>query len=389
ATGDWTLHSLAAELESRGLMQRPTRKRAARPFPANKISEILHNRYYIGFVRYRGVENQGKHAPLVDIETFDAVQRVLKDHHLSGERSYRRRHYLTGSVVCGRCGSRLGFGVSTSRAGQAYEYFFCLGRHSKRTTCTQRYLPARAVEEAVERQWRDERPGMPIDDLRTNLLADFDEGVVRAKEEISRLRHRSEQLNRERFKWAEKAMDGVIPDDIARSKQAQLAAELTKVDVEIAQLGRITDMRREALEAGLRLVADCGEAYAIGGDVLRRAYNQACFTALKIDEIEERPVLTGEITEAPDRLIKVTDADRTSAFQALQTAHLAAPPTAGTGPRQRKTPCSREGYRVFSHVGGSNLSLLVGVAGFEPTTSASRTQRATKLRYTPWDRSPV
>ena len=27
---------------------------------------------------------------------------------------------------------------------------------------------------------------------------------------------------------------------------------------------------------------------------------------------------------------------------------------------------------------------LVGVAGFEPTTSSSRTKRATKLRYTPW-----
>jgi hypothetical protein len=26
---------------------------------------------------------------------------------------------------------------------------------------------------------------------------------------------------------------------------------------------------------------------------------------------------------------------------------------------------------------------LVGVAGFEPTTSSSRTKRATKLRYTP------
>ncbi len=26
---------------------------------------------------------------------------------------------------------------------------------------------------------------------------------------------------------------------------------------------------------------------------------------------------------------------------------------------------------------------MVGVAGFEPTTSASRTLRATKLRYTP------
>ncbi len=28
--------------------------------------------------------------------------------------------------------------------------------------------------------------------------------------------------------------------------------------------------------------------------------------------------------------------------------------------------------------------LVVGVAGFEPTTSSSRTKRATGLRYTPW-----
>ena len=31
----------------------------------------------------------------------------------------------------------------------------------------------------------------------------------------------------------------------------------------------------------------------------------------------------------------------------------------------------------------------VGVAGFEPTTSASRTQRATKLRYTPMEARTV
>src|SRR5699024_9607765 len=32
---------------------------------------------------------------------------------------------------------------------------------------------------------------------------------------------------------------------------------------------------------------------------------------------------------------------------------------------------------------------LVGVAGFEPTTSSSRTKRATKLRHTPWQRHQV
>ncbi len=42
--------------------------------------------------------------------------------------------------------------------------------------------------------------------------------------------------------------------------------------------------------------------------------------------------------------------------------------------------------RTGSPLGSTGPGLLfrsVGVAGFEPTTSSSRTKRATKLRYTP------
>ena len=46
----------------------------------------------------------------------------------------------------------------------------------------------------------------------------------------------------------------------------------------------------------------------------------------------------------------------------------------GPGPRKPKTPPRR---------GLDQRSLLVGVAGFEPTASSSRTKRAAKLRYTP------
>jgi hypothetical protein len=44
------------------------------------------------------------------------------------------------------------------------------------------------------------------------------------------------------------------------------------------------------------------------------------------------------------------------------------------------------GIRAGSPVGRTGPDLhkhSVGVAGFEPTTSSSRTKRATKLRYTP------
>src|SRR5207248_10387367 len=68
------------------------------------------------------------------------------------------------------------------------------------------------------------------------------------------------------------------------------------------------------------------------------------------------------------------------------------PPTGGgrMSAQDRLPEFSREGLETQIRAGlpwrktGPDLHLLaVGVAGFEPTTSSSRTKRATKLRYTP------
>jgi DNA invertase Pin-like site-specific DNA recombinase len=132
ASGNYTLNGLAAELADRGLTQRPTPKRAARPLPTNKLHDVLRNRYYLGVVTWRGVEYPGKHPALVTPETFAAVQAVLAAHRLSGERSYKPRQYLSGSVCCARCGSRLQFSITTGRRGDRYDYFICAGRRDRR-----------------------------------------------------------------------------------------------------------------------------------------------------------------------------------------------------------------------------------------------------------------
>ena len=82
----------------------------------NKLHQILRNRYYLGLVTWRGVEYEGKHPALVDVATFETVQAVLTAHRVAGERSHK--HYLSGSPLCARCGSRLLFGISTGRQGE-------------------------------------------------------------------------------------------------------------------------------------------------------------------------------------------------------------------------------------------------------------------------------
>jgi hypothetical protein len=82
----------------------------------------------------------------VDGATFARVQDVLGGRRIAGDRAWRNNHYLKGSVFCGRCGSRLGYGHSTGRGG-SYSYFFCLGRAKKELSATCRICPSA--------QWRE------------------------------------------------------------------------------------------------------------------------------------------------------------------------------------------------------------------------------------------
>jgi len=220
ATGDWTLHRLAEELTLRGLVKRPTRKRAAEPLSGKQLMTVLKNPYYTGIVTWQKVQYPGNHPKLVTEETFQQVQQVLAAHRQSAERSYRHRHYLAGTVHCGDCGKKLIYMVSRGRAGQQYGYWGCLGRHTYRNGCQLPYLPEEVVEDKVIEQWFGERlEPDEADRLRTSLLADLAEYSSNAVDEAQRLDQRVESIQRERHKWAEKAMAGTVPDDIARDKQ--------------------------------------------------------------------------------------------------------------------------------------------------------------------------
>ncbi len=364
ASGNWSLRSLADELEARGLTNRPGPRTPARPVPANKLHQILRNRYYLGYVTWRGVEYDGKHPPLVDAETFELVQRVLNDHRVAGERAYRREHYLVGSLRCGRCHERLLYTVVKNRTKQDYGYFYCASRTDS-LGCGQRYLPEALVEAAVTAQWRQETvPEEDLTLLREELARDFASLEREAAAERARLERRLHAIKRERFKWAEKAMAGAVPDDIAADKQRQLAAQLLSVEGELNRTAKLGDGQQAALGTVLSLIADAGNTYARVDNGVRRSLNQAWFEHLYLDEDREavRVVGTGR-SELSAALRQEAEGRERQGQQA-----------------QRPQSLNSEGVEP---VGCSNFELLVELRGFEPLTPSMRTRCATGLRYSP------
>jgi hypothetical protein len=52
--------------------------------------------------------------------------------------------------------------------------------------------------------------------------------------------------------------------------------------------------------------------------------------------------------------------------------------------RHEDTQIVTQSHAAEKRIAAEGPKTLVGVAGFEPTASSSRTKRATKLRHTPW-----
>ena len=310
ATGEWSLRRLADALEARDLTYRRTAKQVERPIRANKLHHILRNRYYIGYVTWQGVEHQGAHPAIIDQATFDRVQAVLDSHALEGVRQRRHLHYLNGTVHCGRCGSRLLYTLVKGNGGQ-YEYFVCSGRHTSRNDCDLPYLPLDKVEQAVITVWRGEQAswlteGLP--QIEHGLVDQLRAVQAEATHERSLHDQQIHKIKRDRLKWAEKAMEGVVPADIARDKQQQLARQLAALEERSRQITTSSASQEEILRGTIALITDCASAYLSGGLQLRRTYNQAWFSKITLDAEHDDLAAEAEHTELIGALHRSTSA---------------------------------------------------------------------------------
>ncbi len=283
ATGNYTLDTLQNALADRGLLTRATRSRPAKPLSRSQVSAMLANAYYIGIVRYAGIEYQGNHEPLIDRETFTRARTVLKAHGLAGERDRKHDHYLKGTLYCGRCGSRMSLTHAKGNGG-TYRYFFCIGR-ARRNGCDQRYIPVDVVERAVERTYAELAPSAEqIDAVRAKLDHALAERHTKVEQKTARQRRRLARLTDQRAKLLHAYYENAIPLDVLQREQDRLAGQITNAETQlsITQLSCTEDQR--TLEKALELLANCHDSYTTAPGHLRRQWNQALFTRLLVHD---------------------------------------------------------------------------------------------------------
>lgn len=114
-----------------------------------QVVQILKRRTNLGKIVYNGQEYQGRHAPLVEPELFDAV--MLEMEQRSGLNQNSSVHLLTGLLRCGFCGA----GMRYQKWGRKGHKLVCYSHQKSKPylihdpDCPQEPVWADEVEEAV------------------------------------------------------------------------------------------------------------------------------------------------------------------------------------------------------------------------------------------------
>lgn len=146
---------LAIANEQWGFKTLQHRRSGGTPLANSSIYKLFSNVFYTGLFDWRGQQYRGNHEPMITLDEYDRVQRLLG--RKGRPRPKTRRFAFTGMIRCGECGAmqtaeeKTKF-IRSSRMQKTYVYYHCTHR-KQNITCNQRKtLTAHALEEQIAQE---------------------------------------------------------------------------------------------------------------------------------------------------------------------------------------------------------------------------------------------
>lgn len=277
ATGQYELRQLTRDLAAKGL-----RGRQGGPPTPSGIHTMLRNPVYVGIVRWKGVEYEGIHQPLISRELYDRVQEVIDSHSTGGDRAWKHDHYLKNALSCGGCGSRLYYVVAKGRFG----YFRCVGRNTRRTACERKaYIPAADIEHAVEDLYGRIRLPRGLErKIEEKLKTEIAEREKHRAESTVFLGRRLKQLANEREKVIKAYYADALDVTTLKREQARINAEVTELEKELSGSTDRLKQAKEVIEIAIKAVKTCAVSYAAAETETRRIWNEVFFEKIVIKD---------------------------------------------------------------------------------------------------------
>ena len=364
ASGEWTLITLTRELTERGLTTVPGPKTPAKALSVSQLHRFLRHPYYVGKIRYGGALYEGQHQPLIDQTIWQRVQDVMDSRSRDGEKQRTHNHYLKSTVVCMGCGSRLIVSLNTNRHGTTYPYFVCLGRHQKRTGCTQKAIRIEQVEIKVEDEYARE-PITPTEaaELRRYLTDEFALSIAEQRESSERLARDKQRLEHEQLKLLQSHYADAIPLDLLKKEQTRISNQLGSIERRLVRHQTQLETISANLDRALGFLVDLQAAYLSSDERGKRKLNQAYWESVAIGE--------DDAEGQPQPLYAALRAHEVRAASQIYTRLAPRPRTPKRAPHKETPEDNLDHLRPFlhraRHAGGVKEAQLAEREGFEPS----------------------
>jgi hypothetical protein len=186
----------------------------------------------MGIVSYQGIHYEGQHPPLVEPDTWLAIQHNLAAHNHTGEKDRIHKHYLRSTIYCSDCGARLVFSRNTGRGGTG-DYFMCV-KKTKTNDCHRPAVRVEKIEEGIARFYGQfQVPPEYTARIREAIREELAAQQAEAKRGLDRATKRSEQVEDERQKLLQAHYAGAVPQDLLATEMQRLTRLLAEAKREI------------------------------------------------------------------------------------------------------------------------------------------------------------
>ena len=272
STGKYSLEQTRQKLYKLGY-----RYKEGQPYiHKSQLHRFLSNVYYTGRVPFEGDIFPGKFEPIIDVETFNRVQTLLKR-----EKAVVHEYLFLGLVRCGRCNHQITGETRTGKDG-VKTYYHCTGGNrnckQRRIILSEEYVK-RAIQRALDKiKLSEENTSWIYNRLRgemehTKVFSTTDKNAM--LRELEKVNQTIDQLYSDR-------LDKKISEDLWQRKTQELDKRASELKMKIEGSSIVKKGNVEECIQRIRNIGMLAQMFREGGAYFQKTIPKLVFSSITL-----------------------------------------------------------------------------------------------------------
>ena len=237
--------------------------------PHSVMTRILQNPFYVGIMRWAGVENKGNHEPMISLIEHQQILNIMDAHNLHRCRKRKHSFLLRGFIVCNICGQRY---TAEKHPRKNKEYYHCSAKKRKHSNFGQN-VDVEELERQIEVafktiQFKKEFIKLIMEKLKRIYTQQKDTSETRKMA----LLNQKKAIEAKRDIAEEKLINGTLSDEEYVRMRNRYKNDLSIIQNEIYILDSQRNIDIDILQEVIKLARNVYRAYKKAPYDLKRQY---------------------------------------------------------------------------------------------------------------------